>query len=501
IGKQFDPVTRGEYDQYLVKRTIKVWEEICDIFDDIKNNSCKFSLWIGWAHLKFVIKLIGKFNELLKLSNPEEAIKKGMPPEAFFAWKGIPRLEKKIDIENVDATYKLQLSYNPKDGLTANIIDSQNSTTPTKITTISSVESDYTLFCLRTENGRKIPVRKLNLLTIDLVFRGVLKGKVSLKQFFVDNNVPSFEDRAIIFDNGTAIKLSYDANSTSENDGISMYYYNDYTTVRIAPYVDSSVCLYGIRDGGNSPQLIGIFQMKDLCNLVNQLKTTENSNSSEQKGASINQFFRDRDAVPFKNFNFYLATVLNNDTPQFNFVSVNVYGNDRVNLEIWNKDSERLHTQNVQIKYNQRSDVVEISGQYWDKNEKGWKNFNNVTVNQAQLLQCKRNDEIVPNRPAEIKLVNFLLRNDALPSEDQTRTLTATQLDGPNSEKNNQEVQIEINSSSNVHVGDKTAYDFSLYRDNSCKDGEAIIFGLDGRCNLCRYKVKIDDLLGKSDNK
>ncbi|MDE6432342.1 MAG: hypothetical protein K2L13_03015 [Opitutales bacterium] len=126
IGKQFDPVTRGKYDQYLVKRAVKAWEESYKVLC----NACTFSRWIGWAYFKFMFQFGNKLKELLKLSNPEEALKRGMPSEAFFAWQNILSFEdQKISISNGDTTDKLQFSYNPQDGLTANIIDSQNNET------------------------------------------------------------------------------------------------------------------------------------------------------------------------------------------------------------------------------------------------------------------------------------------------------------------------------------------------------------------------------------
>ncbi|MDE6432340.1 MAG: hypothetical protein K2L13_03005, partial [Opitutales bacterium] len=496
IGKQFDPYTRGEYDQYLVKRAVKAWEESYKVLC----NACTFSRWIGWAYFKFMFQFGNKLKELLKLSNPEEAIKKGMPPEEFFTWQNILSFEKKeIDIVNNtgNTTDKLQLSYNPEGGLTANIIDSQNSTTPVKITTISSVKSDDKLFCLRTENGRKIFVKKIDLLTIGLN----LKGKVPLGQFFKDNKIPSFEDRAIISNEGKLIKLSYDANSTSENDGISLYtltpdFFMDYSfsKLNVNFLENGDVCLFRDRNK------VATFKMRDLHNLVNQLRKTETSNNSEQKEVPINQFFRKQNAAPRWWNGLYIKLNQSNDS-QFSSVLITRYGDSCVNLMMTASSGQKFFTQNVKIKDDPSSDVVEISGQYWDKNEKGWKNFNNVTVNQAQLLQCKRGDKTAPNRSAKIKLVNFLWRNDAFPPGNQTRTLTAIQLGVPDKKNHNQEVQIEIDHSGNAHVGDKILSHICIYRDESCSKGEAIIRGHDENWSYSKYKINLNDLLKKGDNK
>ncbi|MDE6432341.1 MAG: hypothetical protein K2L13_03010 [Opitutales bacterium] len=57
-----------DYNKYLVQRAVKVWVEIYIIFYDIKHNSWKISLWTGWAYIKFSIKLVGRFKELVKIS-------------------------------------------------------------------------------------------------------------------------------------------------------------------------------------------------------------------------------------------------------------------------------------------------------------------------------------------------------------------------------------------------------------------------------------------------
>ncbi|MDE6432343.1 MAG: hypothetical protein K2L13_03020 [Opitutales bacterium] len=321
-----------------------------------------------------------------------------------------------------------------------------------------------------------------------------------MKQFFEDNGVLNFEDRAIIVDDGAAIKLSYDANSTSENDGISMctLKYNfsmnyGLSKLNVNFLENGDVCLS--YDQNNK---VATFKMRDLRNLVNLLRETANSHNSAQEGVPINQFFKQENAVQrWLNDDLYIK--LNQSiNPQFYSVLITRYGDSCVNLMMTASSWQKFFTQNVRIRDNPHSDVVEISGQYWDKNEKRWKNFNNVAVNRAQLLQYKNGDKTVPNRPTTIKLVNFLLRNNALPPEDQTRTLTATQLDDPNGKGNNKAVQIEINSNSDVHVDDKTLKNIRIYRDKFCKGGEAIIFGFDGRYNSYGYKVKIDDLLGHS---
>ncbi|MDE6432000.1 MAG: hypothetical protein K2L13_01240, partial [Opitutales bacterium] len=212
-----------DYGGYSAWHIAKAWEEICDIFNDIKNNSCKFFVWLGLAWLMLIIKSLDKFKELSQLPAPEEALKKGMSPEEFFAWKNIPNFtDQEIDIVNHDENkeWKLELTYDQKNGLTGNIINSSGNKIPVKITKISSVGSKDGLLCLHTKDGRKSMVEATDLLEIGT--KNIPEGQIPLKQFFKENNIPTFI-------NGKIDIVDHNGNKTDKQLTLSYYCGNGFT--------------------------------------------------------------------------------------------------------------------------------------------------------------------------------------------------------------------------------------------------------------------------------
>ncbi|MDE6432090.1 MAG: hypothetical protein K2L13_01710, partial [Opitutales bacterium] len=385
---------------------------------------------------------------------------------------------------------KLQLSYDHENGSTTINVISNDKATSTEITEISSIKNPNDLLCLHDKSGQQFLVKKIDMLMMGIALK---PGKeVPLKQFFVDNNIRSFQDRAIparerIF-GCKMYKMSYDANpkfkGIDPNDGVSIGIYDDKADILNSEYdpvsielIKTGVVFLNVQDENCHTESYS-FRIPDLRNFVNSLK--ENTDDFEQNGEPINTFFLEK-FIPGQKCNLRCAkTIYSGGNSNLEFVNIKWYGNNCLHCSIYDKRTKSWHgTQNVRIECWSDYSSVDIFGQYLT-NENTWKDFNvTVKYDELQNLECfgelaKRHSNYITSSYT-VPVGEFLKRNNALPPKGQTRSITAIQQDWAYDENHKREVQVTVDHNGNLIISGDTYDALNLTCDGSCKENEAII--------------------------